>query len=81
MLVGHLYHQQKSISKADLDSYINKKYFIDEDAVGRRLNEQIRIGNVEFDGSGYKLTNKGTEIVRVMGLITSAYNMEKNYAK
>ena len=81
MLVGHLYHQQQSISKADLDSYINKKYFIDEDAVGRRLDEQIRIGNVEFDGSGYRLTKRGVEIVRIMGAVTSLYNTEKNYAK
>jgi hypothetical protein len=82
MIVGHLYkNQERVITEDQINSYILQLYFNEEDAVHRRLLEQIKIGNIEVINGGYKLTSKGVMVVYIMGLITSAYNTEKNYAK
>lgn len=82
MIVGHLYHHQNQlISEQNITEHIFQLYFKNEDAVRRRLNEQIEIGNIEKVGSTYKLTPKGIGVVKFMGLITSVYNTEPNYAQ
>ncbi|MBU3625044.1 hypothetical protein ICN48_02155 [Polynucleobacter sp. JS-Safj-400b-B2] len=82
MIVGYLFnHQDTLVSEKDMDTYIDELYFKKENAVQRRLLEQVEIGNVEKFEGGYKLTPKGIETVKLMGLITSVYNTDKNYAK
>ena len=82
MIVGYLYnHQDSSVTKGDIDTYIYQLYFKQDDAVQRRLLEQVKVGNVEKIGDAYKLTPKGIRTVRLMGIITSAYNTDKNYAQ
>ena len=82
MIVGYLYKNQNSlISEAEIDAHIYELYFKKENAVQRRLLEQIKIGNIEKLQGNYRLTPKGIETVKFMGLVTSAYNTDKNYAK
>lgn len=82
MIVGHLYrHQNTLLSKQQIEAHIYQLYFKNEDAVHRRLKEQIELGNIEKVGEFYKLSPKGVRVVEVMGLVTSAYNTDKNYAR
>jgi len=64
-----------------MDDYIYTLYFKDEDAVNRRIIEQIKIGNIEKIEEGYKLTRKGILVTKLMGLITRGFNTKKNYAE
>jgi predicted transcriptional regulator len=82
MIVGYLYNNNdRTISNKELNQHIYKLYFIKENAVKMRIDEQIRIGNVEQIESQYKLTNKGLIIVKIMSLITKIFNTKKNYIK
>jgi hypothetical protein len=48
MIVGYLYNNNdRTISNKELNQHIYKLYFIKENAVKMRIDEQIRIGNVE----------------------------------
>jgi hypothetical protein len=82
MLVGYLYNNEnKNISKTELEDHIYKLYFIKEDAINKRLEEQIKFGNIEIIENQYKLTNKGLIIVKFMNMTTEIFNTKKNYIK
>jgi hypothetical protein len=82
MIVGYLYNNKdKSVSNEELNEYIYKLYFLKENAVNMRIEEQIKIGNIEKVENQFKLTNKGLVIVRFMNSITEMFNTKKNYIK
>jgi hypothetical protein len=82
MIVGYLYNNKdKSVSNEELNEYIYKLYFLKENAVNMRIEEQIKIGNIEKVENQFKLTNKGLVIVRFMNSITEIFNTKKNYIK
>ena len=82
MIVGYLYNNKdKSVSNEELNEYIYKLYFLKENAVNMRIEEQIKIGNIEKVENHFKLTNKGLVIIRFMNSITEIFNTKKNYIK
>ena len=82
MIVGYLYNNKdRNITYKELDEYIYKLYFLDEKAVLRRINEQIKIGNVEQVEDQYKLTEKGVVTVKFMDAVTEMFNTKKNYIR
>jgi hypothetical protein len=82
MIVGYLYNNKdKSVSNKELNEYIYKLYFLKENAVNMRIEEQIKIGNIEKVENQFKLTNKGLVIVGFMNSITEMFNTKKNYIK
>jgi hypothetical protein len=81
MIAGYLLdNKQRYVSEDELTSYVQQKYFIEEDAVMSRLTEQISIGNLHAKDGLYKITDKGIFIVSLMGHMTKLYSMKKNYA-
>ena len=82
MIVGYLYNNKdKSVSNEELNEYIYKLYFLKENAVNMRIEEQIKIGNIEKVENHFKLTNKGLVIISFMNSITEIFNTKKNYIK
>lgn len=82
MIVGYLYNNKdRNISNKELNQHIYKLYFLKENAVKMRIDEQIEIGNIKQIDNQYKLTDKGLIIVNIMSLITEIFNTKKNYIK
>ena len=81
MLVGYfLDNQDRYISETEVTDYINQEYFMRSNAVSKRLSEQKSLGHLEYENGKYKITEKGVFVVTLMGIITSAYNTDINYA-
>lgn len=82
MIVGYLYNNKdRNISYKELDEFIYKLYFLDEKAVRRRINEQLKIGNIEQVEDKYKLTEKGIVTVNFMNVVTKMFNTQQNYIR
>jgi len=80
MLVGYLYNNEnKNISMKELDEHIYQLYFIKESAVNKRLEEQVKIGNIEKIENQYRLTKKGLIVAKFMSITTEIFNTKKNY--
>ena len=82
IIVGYL-HKQNGIPRTEkeIKTFVEQKYFQEYDAISRRLNEQIKAGNIERVDDGYILTQRGFFIVKTFGLITDLYNMDNNFTK
>ena len=80
MLIGYLYNNiDKNISKNEINEHIFHLYFLKENAIQRRLEEQIQIGNIEEIYDHYRLTQKGLITARFFNVTTKIFNTKKNY--
>lgn len=81
MIMGHfLKNNENSFSEEEINNYIYHTYFIKENAVKKRLQEQIDLGHLELKDNKYKITNKGKRNINLMGKISQFYKIDKNYA-
>ena len=68
------------VSKDSILEHTNNVYFYEYDAIQKRLEEQIAIGNVIKSDEGYVIT-KGELILNIFSKITDLYNMDQNFAR
>lgn len=81
MLIGYfLNNSNRFVSKEEIEQFVRREYFIESNAVVKRLAEQTEMGNLNQKNDEYKITKKGIFIASTMGLITLMYNTDKNYA-
>lgn len=81
MIMGHFLKNSESlITEKEISQIINNKYFIEEKAIKRRLSEQVNLGHLKLLNGNYKITKKGSNIIKLFGFVTKIYNVKKNYA-
>lgn len=66
--------EKKDLEKVYVDIYV-KEY----DPINRRINEQLSSGNFEEIGSGYRITNRGLELVKVFRFLSEIYPVNKQF--
>ena len=76
-IIGKL-DEKKAVSLLDLNEDFKNVYLIKNNAVLKRLDEQIETGNVEFINGKYKLTKKGVFSKRALKWFTDFYNIDSN---
>ena len=69
------------MSKDSILEHTNNVYFYEYDAIQKRLEEQIAIGNVIKSDKGYVITKRGELILNIFSKITDLYNMDQNFAR
>ena len=74
-IIGKL-DEKKAVSLLDLNEDFKDVYLIKNNAVLKRLDEQIKTGNVEFINGKYKLTKKGVFSKRALKWFTNFYNID-----
>lgn len=80
ILVGYLYKNSNTPkTEKEITDYIINKYFIDYNAISKRLQEQISVGNIKKTKNGYMLTEKGRKVVDTFRFITELYNIKKHF--
>lgn len=82
MIMGYFNeNQNRLISEQEISNYINEIYLKDSQFIKQRIKEHINIGLLEKKNNQYKITPKGKLIINFFAIITSAYNVKKNFAK
>jgi energy-coupling factor transporter transmembrane protein EcfT len=66
-------------TKKDIINYVQDKYFNEYDAIGLRLSEQLKAGNIKKLGDEYFITEKGIFIIHSFLFISRLYNLENNF--
>ena len=66
--------EKKDLERVYVDIYV-KEY----DPINRRINEQLSSGNFEEIGSGYRITNRGLELVKVFRFLSEIYPVNKQF--
>jgi len=69
------------VSKNSILEHVNSVYFYEYDAIQKRLEEQIAIGNVIKSDKGYIITKRGELILNIFSRVTDLYNMDQNFAR
>lgn len=81
ILLKKLHDTNAPMSKAQLQDFVQDKYFNQYDAIGIRLNEQKNIGNIkEVDGMFF-ITPKGIFIANSFLFISNFYKLDNNFLK
>lgn len=81
IMMGHfLNNNTNSYTIDEIKAYVNQEYFENTKAVQKRLEEQVKLGNLKKLNKKYKITKKGVTIIKSMGYITKLYKTDKNYA-
>jgi predicted transcriptional regulator len=69
------------VSKNSILEHVNNVYFYEYDAIQKRLEEQIELGNVIKSDKGYIITKRGELILNIFSRVTDLYNMDQNFAR
>ncbi|MBT8530910.1 hypothetical protein G6708_07990 [Polynucleobacter paneuropaeus] len=74
-------NQNNLISKNEIKLFTQKKYFEEYDAIGVRIEEQLKSGNIEEINGKYFITPKGIFVANLMLFISNFYNLKNNFLK
>ncbi|MFH1841143.1 MAG: hypothetical protein ABH807_03255 [Candidatus Shapirobacteria bacterium] len=76
-LLGYLNkNPQTALTDQEMIKVFIDKYVSADDAVGKRLREQMVSGNVIFDGSGYKISPRGRWLMKLYTLIADIFKID-----
>ncbi len=79
IMMGYLLDSTGSYrSKQEITDFAKKTYFVDYDAIGRRLDEQVNAGNIEIKDGQYALTKKGILVTQFFSDIADVYLIKTN---
>lgn len=80
LLLSEMADQKNRIfEKKDLERVYVDIYVKEYDPINRRINEQLSSGNFEEIGSGYRITNRGLELVKVFRFLSEIYPVNKQF--
>ncbi|MGP1410953.1 MAG: hypothetical protein ACTTKD_03890 [Peptoanaerobacter stomatis] len=71
-------------SESEIEESFVNGYIIDMEATKRRIEEQISLGNIEKVDNGYRITEKGIKLVKMLKLYETVFPVEEKrvlYAK
>jgi len=66
-------HREEAFTMEEIEKNFIENYIIGLDATQRRINEQLRIGNIEEVKDGYKITKKGTRLIKIFRFIEKIF--------
>lgn len=82
IIMDYLNNQNSApVSKSSILEHVNRVYFYEYDAIQKRLDEQIAVGNIIKSEKGYKITKRGELILNIFSRVTDLYNMDQNFAR
>jgi len=81
ILLKKLYDSNSPMSKAQLQDFVQDKYFNQYDAIGIRLNEQKNIGNIKEEDGMFFITPKGIFIANSFLFVSNFYKLDNNFLK
>ena len=70
---------EKGLSKQEIKDTFYKNYFEKDDAIGRRIEEQIITGNLVYQNEIYLLTERGKATYKTLSLFSKLFNVNNKY--
>ena len=74
-----LLHEEKIATLSELQNYYVSGFVYHNEAIEKRLNEQVRSGNINLANGNYLLTKKGESLFYINQGLASIFNTNKNY--
>lgn len=71
----------KPKTENEIKEFVEEKYFVEYQAIQKRLNEQVSAGNIKFVNNGYIITPRGLFVLNLFSKITSFYNVENDFTQ
>jgi hypothetical protein len=68
---------EEVLSHRQISQALEEKYLQGYRAVDKRLNEQLVSGNIDRQGSGYKITKQGKMLMTIYGFFADLFGLEK----
>jgi len=80
IILDYLYKNQgKPLSKGEIKTYTQKKYFEEYDSVGMRLHEQLKAGNITLKNERFLITERGVLVANIFRNISGCYNLNNSF--
>ena len=77
--LGHMSNSVKALSKDEIENFFVKKYVIEYGAIERRIEEQIKSGNLEEKNNKYSLTERGIFTHRILLNLSKLFNIDAKF--
>lgn len=77
--IGFMAQNEKGLSKQEIKDTFYKNYFEKDDAIGRRIEEQIITGNLVYQNEIYLLTERGKATYKTLSLFSKLFNVNNKY--
>ena len=79
MLLGYFYKSgDRPITTEEASAHIAHRYFVENDAIGRRIREQEKLGNLAKSGDGWVITAQGKSMANFLSRFSDLYGIENN---
>ena len=72
-------HPERIYTADELQQMFIGTYVKDDDAIGRRLDEQLATGTIVRDGNGFRLTPQGLGTLKTMKLFAFIFNVDTRF--
>ena len=80
IILDYLYKNQgRPLSKGEIKTYAQKKYFDEYDSVGIRLHEQLKAGNITLKNERFLITERGVLVANIFRNISRCYNLNNSF--
>lgn len=77
-LLGYMNkYQDRYLTNKDITGEFINKYVIQNDAINKRLNEQIVSGNIVQNGYSYRISKQGKLLTKLYAFIADIFNVNK----
>ena len=77
--IGFMKKNEKGLSKEEIKNTFYNNYFEKDDAIGRRIEEQLITGNIEEKNKKYFLTSRGKNTYKMLFLLSELFNIHNKY--
>lgn len=77
-IIGIL-HEEKMLAIHDLQIYFTNGFIYHNKSIEKRINEQVRSGNITNLNGKYSLTTKGNELFKINQIFAKIFNTNQNY--
>lgn len=75
-LMNSLDNNKAGMTEREIKREFIRVYFGRNYAIRKRLNEQVQNGGVSYDGNLYKITERGSGIIKVARFLSHIYNLD-----
>lgn len=74
-LIQLMEKENRELSKDELEELFVKKYIYENNAIGRRIDEQVRSGNFIPSNGGFVLTKQGSGFLEISRLVLKTFGL------
>ena len=80
MMIGYMNNaQEKTVGRKELVDAVWKRFFIAEDSIGKRIDEQILSGFYTIQGNCLEITDRGRLIAQVNKTVAAAFAIKNDF--